>query len=130
MKEKKTIRQFSEAFKIEKVKMLENKQVTVRQLSKIYNVSGTAIYNWIRRYSTKIEKLERVVLEKESEGAKTLELMNQLVNLERMVGLKQIEIEYLNKLIELSSEELGVDIKKKFASKHLLGLGQKKNDKG
>lgn len=130
MKEKKTIRQFSEAFKIEKVKMLENKQVTVRQLSKIYNVSVTAIYKWIRRYSTKIEKLERVVLEKESEGTKTLELMKQLANLERMVGLKQIEIEYLNKLIELSSEELGVDIKKKFASKHSLGIGQKKNDRG
>ena len=129
MKEKKTIRHFSEAFKLEKVKMLENKQLTVKQLSKIYEVSDRAIYNWIHRYSTKIGKPERVVIEKESEGTKTLELMKQVANLERMVGRKQLEIEYLDKVIELGSEELGIDIKKKFASEHSLGIGQKKNDR-
>lgn len=129
MKEKKTIRHFSEAFKLEKVKMLENRQVTVKQLSKIYEVSETAIYKWIRKYSTKIEKLERVVLEKESEGTKILELMKQVANLEQIVGRKQMEIEYLYKVIELGSEELGIDIKKKFASEHSLGIGQKKNDR-
>jgi len=118
MKEFKTTRHFSESFKKEKVKMIEEKQMTVIQLSKIYKVTGTAIYKWIRKYSTKISKGERLVLEKESEGAKTIELLRLVSELERKVGQKQLQIDYLEKVIELGSEEVGYDIKKKFVSGH------------
>lgn len=116
MKEQKRIRHFSEAFKVEKVKMIEEGQVTVLQLSRIYQVTDAAIYKWIRKYSTRISKAERVVVEKESEGSKTIELLQKLAELERKVGQKQLQIDYLEKVIELGSEEVGFDIKKKFAS--------------
>ena len=58
------IRHFSEAFKKEKVKMIEEKQVTVLQLSRLYNVSQRAIYNWIKKYSLTYQKSERIVIEK------------------------------------------------------------------
>ena len=122
MENKKRIRNFSEVFKREKVRMLEDRKVTVRQLSKIYDVSETAIYQWVRKYSTLISKSERIVVEKESEGAKTLELLQKLGELERAVGQKQLQIDYLEKVIELGSEEVGFDIKKKFASGQSLGL--------
>jgi len=118
MKEKKVIRHFSEVFKREKVRMIEEKQMTVLQLSKIYEVSETAIYKWIRKYSTRISRGEKYVVEKESEGAKTLELMKRISELERKVGQKQLEIDYLEKVIELGSDEIGIDIKKKYASGH------------
>lgn len=118
MKERKVIRHFSEAFKKEKVKLLEDKQVTVRQLSKIYEVTPTAIYKWIRKYSIRISRGEKFVLEKESEGSKTLELMRRISDLERIVGQKQLEIDYLEQVIELGSEEAGIDIKKKYESGH------------
>ncbi|MDT8442589.1 MAG: transposase [Desulfuromonadales bacterium] len=124
MKEKRKIRHFSEAFKIEKVKMLEEGQVTVRQLSRIYQVTETAIYKWVRKYSTRISRSERIVVEKESEGSKTIELLQKIGDLERKVGQKQLQIDYLEKLLELGSEEAGFDIKKKFASGHLNGLTQ------
>lgn len=116
MKERKRTRHFSEAFKIEKVKLLEEGQYTVRQLSKIYDVSEAAIYKWIQKYSVTIAKSERIVVEKESEGAKTIELLHRLAELERKVGQKQLQIDYLEKIIELGNEEVGFDIKKKFAS--------------
>jgi len=121
MKEQKKIRHFSEAFKIEKVKMIEKGQVTVLQLSRIYQVTDAAIYKWIRKYSTRISKAERIVVEKESEGSKTIELLQKLAELERKVGQKQLQIDYLEKVIELGSEEVGFDIKKKFASGQLTG---------
>lgn len=130
MKEKNRIRHFSEAFKTEKVKMIEDGQLTVRQLSKIYQVSETAVYNWIHKYSTRIPKAERVVLEKESEGAKTIELLKNIAELERKVGQKQLKVDYLEKVIELISEEVGFDIKKKFASRHLDGLGHTNQKQG
>jgi len=72
MEQNKVRRTFSETFKREKVKMLEAKQITVTQLSRIYEVSETAIYQWIRNYSTVLGLGEKIVVEKESEGAKTL----------------------------------------------------------
>ena len=107
MEQKKVRRTFSEVFKREKVKMLEDRKVTVKQLSRIYEVSDTAIYQWIRRYSTKLGVSEKIVVEKESEGARTLTLMKQVAELERVVGQKQMQVDYLNKLIELIEEETG-----------------------
>jgi transposase len=116
MKNQKQIRQFSTAFKKEKVKMLEQKQVTVRQLSQLYDVSETAIRKWLRKYSTKLQPSERIVVEKESEGYKTGELLKKLAELERTIGQKQLEIDFLNKIVEFGSEEAGFDIKKKYLS--------------
>lgn len=114
MDQKKVRRTFSEAFKREKVKMLENRQVTVKQLGKIYEVSETAIYQWIRKFSTKIGSCEKLVVEKESEGSRTLALMKQVAELERVVGQKQLQVDYYKKMIELMEEEIGEDMKKKF----------------
>jgi transposase-like protein len=116
MKEEKSTRHFSEAFKKEKVKMIEDKQMTVVQLSRIYEVTRAAIYKWIRQYSTRISKGERIVIEKESEGTKTIKLLNRVSELERTIGQKQLQIDYLEKVLELGSAEAGFDIKKKFVS--------------
>ena len=129
MEQKKVKRTFSDLFKREKVKMLEERQVTVKQLSRIYEVSETAIYKWIRKYSTKLGLSEKLVVEKESEGARTLALMKQVAELERVVGQKQMQVDYFKKLIELIEEEMGEDMKKKFESVFSHGLSQTKPTK-
>lgn len=115
-KEKRQKRTFSEAFKKEKVKQLEEKKITVLQLSMIYEVSHTAIYKWIGKYSQILGKSERVVVEKESEGQKNIELLKKIAELEQLLGKKQIEIEYLNKVLDFGSELTETDIKKKYKS--------------
>ena len=115
-KEKTTIRHFSETFKKEKVKQIEEKRITVLQLSKIYEVSSTAIYKWIRKYSKYAGKSERLIVEKESEGEKTIQLLKNIAELEQLIGRKQVEIEYLKKVIEFGSELTETDIKKKYKS--------------
>lgn len=117
MKEERKIRHFSETFKKEKVKMIEEKKVSVIEVSRIYEVSRAAVYKWIRKYSLKISAGERIVIEKESEAVKTLSLLKKVAELERMVGQKQLQIDYLEKALELGSQEVGFDIKKKFDSK-------------
>ena len=52
----------------------------------------------------------------ESEQVKTKALQEQVARLERIVGQKQMEIDFLNKLIELASEKYQEDIKKNFSS--------------
>jgi len=44
-------RTFSEEFKKQKVKELVNKQISIGELSKLYDVSTTSVYRWLYKYS-------------------------------------------------------------------------------
>jgi transposase len=116
-KKKKTIRSFSTEFKKEKVGQIDAGKISVLQLSKIYEVSPTAVYKWIRKYSKFAGRCEKVVVQKESEQTKTEHLMKRVAELERLVGQKQVEVEYLKKVVEFGSELTETDIKKKFESR-------------
>ena len=121
-------RYFSEDFKIQKVKEIEQNLISVSELSRIYEVSDTAVYNWIYKYSVHLKKGITQVIEMESESRKAKKLQERLAELERVIGQKQLQIDYLEKVIEFSSEELGNDIKKKYDTESLDGLHQKKED--
>ena len=58
----------------------------------------------------------------ESEQQKTLYLQQRLGELERIIGQKQMEIDYFNKAFEILSEEVGYDLKKKYEQQRLSGL--------
>ena len=111
------VRQFSTEFKKEKVKQIDEGKITVSQLSRIYEVSVTAVYKWVRKYSRYAGQNEKIVVEKLSEGAKTAQLLKKVADLEQLLGQKQVEVEYLKKVIEFGSELTETDIKKKFESK-------------
>jgi hypothetical protein len=54
-----------------------------------------------------------MVVESESHATKTDKLLQRISELEQNVGKKQLQIEFLDKVIDLCSEELGYDVKKK-----------------
>ena len=108
---------FSASFKEEKVREIEEKKITASELSRLYEVSLTSIYRWKEQYSRHYRKGVRMVIEKESESVKRLELENKVSELERLLGRKQVEIEYLNKVIEEGGKLLGEDLKKKYVPK-------------
>jgi len=105
-------RRFSEEFKREMVNLYESGQYSVLQLEKLYNVDNVNIYNWIYKYSNYNEKGIRVVEMKDSHLQKIKELEEKVKLLERTVGQKQIKIDYLEKMIDLASEDYKIDIKK------------------
>ena len=115
--ELRTNRTFSEEFKKSKVKELIKKQVTVSQLSRLYGVTRTAVYKWLYRYSADYERKSTLVVQMESESYKTERLQQLVAELERTIGQKQLEIDFLNKLMELASDEIGYDVKKNFSLK-------------
>ena len=119
VKKKLEIRQrrtFSEEFKKQKVKLLVEKKISIHDLSQLYDVSKMSIYRWLYRYSPHHNKGTNQVVQMESEAEKTKHLQNKVAELERMLGQKQIQIDFLEKLIELASEELKVDLKKTFTT--------------
>ncbi len=108
-------RTFSEAFKRQKVKEIEEKRVTIKQLCDIYEVSRTSVYNWLYKYSAQRKRGEKLVLQMDSETLKTKQLLNQVAELERIIGQKQLQIDLLEKTLSIASTEVGYDLKKKYA---------------
>jgi hypothetical protein len=69
------------------------------------------------------KKKEKQVVESKSDTRKIAELQQKIKDLERLVGQKQVEVEFLNKMIELTEEDLNIDIKKKGSFKPSSGTG-------
>jgi transposase len=121
------IRKFSEDFKKSLVSSYEKGEYSVCQLSKLYKVAATQIYEWIYKFSTFNKKGYRIIEMKSSNENKLKELTNQVKELEQIIGQKQILIDYLEKMIELAKEDLGVDLKKNISTS--LSNGSKKTKK-
>lgn len=118
-----TNRYFSEEFKRKKVREIEKNLATVSQICKEYDVSRPAVYKWIHKYSVNMKKGVVQIVEAKSDTVKIQTLKNQIKELERIVGQKQIIIDFQQKMIELAEDDLGIEIKKKFGSKPLSGSG-------
>ena len=121
-------RYFTEEFRKAKVKEIEQNLTTVIEISRQYNVSKSAVYKWMYKYSFYLKKGIIQVIEPKSETLKTKRLKERVAELERIVGQKQLAIDFQDKLIEIASDEFGLDIKKKYSGKLSDGSGiTKKN---
>lgn len=109
-------RRFSENFKKEKVREIEKGISKVAEISKQYEVTTTNVYRWVAKFGSMKNKRERIIVESQSDAVQLLELKKRIADLERLVGQKQILLEFTEKMIGLAEEHYGVDIKKKFSS--------------
>jgi transposase-like protein len=106
---------FSDEFKKARVAEIDQGTLSVSSLSRMYEVSSTSIYRWLGEYGKKYKKGVRMVVEQESESAKRRLLEAHVAELERLLGQKQVEVEYLKRVVEEGSKLLGEDLKKKSA---------------
>jgi transposase-like protein len=106
-------RVFSEDLKRKIVKEIEQGKANIATVCREYSVSDVSVYKWLHKYSSYLQKGVKVVMELNSEGYRSKELEKRVKDLEAAVGRKQLEVEFLNKLIEIASRQLGIDIKKK-----------------
>jgi len=109
-------RHFSDSFKIQKVRELETGRTKVSELCKQYEVSGTNVYKWLNKFGSMKNKKERLIIEADSDTKQLLELKKKVAELERIIGQKQVMLDFKDKMIELAEETYGVDIKKKFTT--------------
>ena len=111
-REERQRRTFSESFKRKKVQEIESGQVKISEFCRHYQVARTSVYQWIKKFGNMKSKGERLIVETDSDSKKLIELQKRVAELERMVGQKQIQIDFLSKMIDLAEETYNVDIKK------------------
>ncbi len=109
---------YSENFRLRIVKLYESGKHSVYELEKIYDISNPTIYNWIYKYSKYNKKSVKVVEFKDSQMNKINEMQARIADLEQALGQKQMNIDYLEKIIELAKQEYDIDIKKNSNTPH------------
>ena len=107
-------RTFSVPLKRKIVDAIEQGKLSIRAVMREYSVSDKSVYTWLNKYSLHLKSGTQIVVQMESEEQRTKDLQKRIAELERIVGQKQITIDFLDKMIELGKTELGVDLKKKF----------------
>ena len=107
---------FSEEFKKHIVKEFESGQYSVLQLEKLFKVNNKSIYQWIYKYSTFNEQSFRIIEMEESSSKKLKSLEGQVRELQQAVGMKQMYIDYLEKMMDIAKDELNIDIRKNYGT--------------
>jgi len=113
---------FSEDVKKQVVRDIEKGKCTVTQATSELSVSYTSIYKWMYKYSLSLHKDRVLVVENKSEAYRSNELQKRITELEAALGRKQMEIDLLNKVIELAGKEQNVDLKKNFLGRLSNGI--------
>ena len=109
-------RKYSIEFKQKLVKEFESGKQSVHELERLYGVSNVSIYKWIYKYSTFNQKGYRIVEHKQSSTSRVKELEKRIKELESIVGRKQIQIDFLETMIDVAKDELDIDIRKKYST--------------
>jgi transposase len=105
-------RVFSDKLKKKIVRDIEQGKVNVLGASREYAVSQRTVYDWLKKISTYLHPSTTLVMQMDSEQYKSKELGKKIAELEAALGRKQMEVDYLNKLIEIVGKDLGMDLKK------------------
>ena len=113
---------FSRELKKKLVEEIELKRLKVRDVVILYKVSVACVYRWLKQYTTMNIPGVTMVVETESKESKLEKLYQRINDLERIIGKKQMEIEFKDKVIEICSNELGYDVKKKCTTMQLSGI--------
>lgn len=104
-------RRFSEEFKKEQVHLIESGKVTIREVSKLYEVNADNVRKWLDRLGKK-ERPGRILVSSPKEYNRLQELEKENRKLTELIGKQQIELIYKNELIQKAEERLGKDFKK------------------
>lgn len=129
-KSERSRRSFSESFKIKKVQELKSGQTRIFEIVREYSVSRSSVYKWINKYGmSNKKKPDRLIIEPSSDTLKIQSLRKRVAELERIVGQKQIQLEFNKKMIDLAEDHYQIDIKKKFIEKQsdISGKTEKKS---
>jgi transposase len=105
---RRTIRDYSLAFKLQVVREVERGELTYKQAQHKYGIQGrSTVLVWLRKHGTLDWKGSNTMRDKATPNKKIRELELKLKRL-------QAEKEILNRAIDLADEQLGTDIRKKY----------------
>ena len=118
LKNRQTIKRFSESVKLEVLSELSEGKYTKRELSRKYNVGPSTITDWIHKYKRKDLLNQRVNIESMDELSRIHALQKENAQLKELLIKKDLDQLVLDSYLEVAAKQLGLknsdELKKKF----------------
>jgi len=112
--EKKRIRKsYSEEWKRDKIRLLEEGKIRVADLVNTYGMSPVSVWNWRKKYGSDYSA-EKLVIETESDYLKCISLEKELKSQQIIIGKMHIQLEYFKGVISEINKHFKIDSEKKF----------------
>ena len=105
-------RRFSESFRKEQVKLIESNQLTILEVSRLYEVKTDSVRRWVKKYGVKTYP-SQIIISSPKEIDKLKEIKKENQQLKEIIADQQIKIIYYDKLMDFVKEKLGDDFEKK-----------------
>ncbi len=127
----KTAGKYTEEFKWKVVKEVLDGHLTKEAARILYGIKGNSdILYWMRQYSGIENYKEGGLPLKQSEDMAKLkaeiELQDRLNALEEQLSIEKLRADLWQKMVEVAEKELNIDIKKKYGSRLLKNIEEKK----
>lgn len=118
---KRTQRDYSLAFKLEVISVVEKGELTYKQAQKHYGIQGrSTVLVWLRKHG-RLNWQSSSGMKKDSPSQKIKQLENKLKRLEQ-------EKQVLNRAIDIADQQLNTDIRKKYLRLLSEALGKQAGD--
>jgi transposase-like protein len=82
---------------------------SVAQMSRLYDIHPNVLYRWIHQFSRQPKQTAVIVEVPNSQTEKVKQLETRLAELERLLGRKQIQLDFYEALLD-ELREAGVDV--------------------
>lgn len=121
LKDKHTIRHFSESFKLKVLAELSEGKYTKGQLSRLYNIGYTTINDWVHKYKREDLMNQRITVNTMDELSRLKAQEKEISKLKELLIKKDLDALVLDSYLEVAAKELGfkdaAELKKKLATK-------------
>ena len=107
LKNKHTVKHFSESIKLKVLNELSEGKHTKRELSRLYNIGYTTINDWIHKYKREDLMNQRVTIETMDDLSRVQILQKENAKLKELLVDKDIDMLMLKAYLEVAAEQLG-----------------------
>lgn len=111
-RKRRTQRDYNMAFKLAVVGQVEKGEMTYRQAQAAYGIQGrSTVLKWLRKHGTMDWKKPEMSMPKAKETP-----AQKIKRMERELSDERLKTEILNRMIDISDQQFGTSIRKKYLS--------------
>lgn len=105
-------RRFTENFRKEQVKKIESGELSVEEVSRLYEIQQKNVRLWLKKYG--IKKIpKQIIISTSKDYNRVKDLEQEVAKLKQIIADQQIELIKTKSVVLLAEEKLGTSFEKK-----------------
>jgi transposase-like protein len=121
---KRTQRDYTFSFKLSVVSQVEQGELTYTQAQNTYGIQGkSTVLSWLRKHGSRDWSTRTLSMKSKSKETPA----QKIKRLEKELSHEKIKTKILNKMIDISDQQYGTSIRKKFLPKQSSPINNKKD---